>query len=81
MIFIMTITCKYMLIHLINPELSGLCAAAEKSMSDLLSCIAAKVMQERTRRPSTCTVHARHSPRSHAFLDAASSTTTRSNQS
>src|SRR2546426_8894405 len=32
------------------------------------SCIAAKVMQERTRRPSTCTVHAPHSPRSHAFF-------------
>src|SRR3989441_716521 len=34
----------------------------------LPSCIAARVMQERTLRPSTWTVHAPHSPRSHAFF-------------
>jgi hypothetical protein len=34
----------------------------------LPSCIAAKVIQERTRRPLTCTVHAPHSPRSHPFF-------------
>jgi hypothetical protein len=31
-------------------------------------CIAASIMQERTRRPSTCTVQAPHSPRSQPFF-------------
>src|SRR5215813_5350637 len=34
----------------------------------LPSCIAAKVMQDSPRRPSTCTVHVPHSSRSHPFF-------------
>jgi hypothetical protein len=34
----------------------------------LPSCIAVRVMQDKTRRPLMCTVHAPHSPRSHAFF-------------
>src|SRR5271165_3606839 len=43
----------------------------------LPSCMAASVMQDSTRRPSTCTVHAPHSPRSHPFFVPVSASSSR----
>jgi hypothetical protein len=44
----------------------------------LPSCIATGVMQDKTRRPSMCTVHAPHSPRSHAYFVPVSANFSRS---
>src|ERR1700736_3951354 len=44
------------------------CSSPSIVVMFLPSCIATSVMQDKTRRPSMCTVQAPHSPRSHAFL-------------
>ena len=55
-----------------NAAWSGWSAPSRSSPSIVVillpSCMAASVMQDSTRRPSTCTVHAPHSPRSHPFF-------------